>query len=245
MPTGQRKFAREDGKYADFLDTNSGNLKPDGTAFIGSSSLAAPSDHIHPGTVAALTAKAYAQAGSILDMGYVGASGNFLTISPLVAPTASTWTAGVFFLARICCFPSTPVNGYVSTTWLNHASMVNSYIALYNSAGVQIGVTADLSASASYYLRAACTGFTVTPADGIIYAGYLNGTSGVAGGPYYMASPWNSNYLSDTQTPPLTSAYNNLWPGLSYSAGLSTAPSTVTYSSAGGPRSSLPLIFLD
>ncbi len=48
MPTGQRKFAREDGKYADFLDTNSGNLKPDGTAFIGSSNLAAPSDHIHP-----------------------------------------------------------------------------------------------------------------------------------------------------------------------------------------------------
>ncbi len=49
MPTGQRKFAREDGKYADFLDTNSGTLKPAGTASIGSSSLAAPSDHIHPG----------------------------------------------------------------------------------------------------------------------------------------------------------------------------------------------------
>ncbi len=49
MPTGQRKFAREDGKYADFLDTNSGNLQPAGTAFIGSSNLAAPSDHIHPG----------------------------------------------------------------------------------------------------------------------------------------------------------------------------------------------------
>ncbi len=48
MPTGQRKFAREDGKYADFLDTATGNLKPDGTAFIGSSNLAAPSDHIHP-----------------------------------------------------------------------------------------------------------------------------------------------------------------------------------------------------
>ena len=48
MPTGQRKFAREDGKYADFLDTATGNLQPDGTAFIGSSSLAAPSDHIHP-----------------------------------------------------------------------------------------------------------------------------------------------------------------------------------------------------
>ena len=41
--TGQRKFAREDGRYADFLDTSAGNLKPDGTAFIGSSNLAAGS----------------------------------------------------------------------------------------------------------------------------------------------------------------------------------------------------------
>ena len=48
MPTGQRKFAREDGRYADFLDTNTGALQAPGTAFIGSSNLAAPSDHIHP-----------------------------------------------------------------------------------------------------------------------------------------------------------------------------------------------------
>ena len=190
----------------------------------------------------ASSVKAYAQAGIILDMGYAGATSNWLSGPSYTVPATGTWTAGVLYLTRICCVASKTVNGYVSLVWVHAASMANSYIALYNSAGTRLGVTADLSSQATNIIRVACTGFTTTPSDGIIYAGYLNGTSGVAGGPVYITTQWNQIQPGTASSP--QSAVNNLWPVLSSGSGQTAAPSTVTYSSC-LIRGSAPSILLD
>jgi hypothetical protein len=187
-------------------------------------------------------AKAYAQCGPLIDMGYVGGVFNWLAIPAYSVPGAGTWAAGVLYLARCMCLPGAAANGYVSCVWVNHASMSNSYIALYDSGGNRLGVTADLSAQGTALIRVACTGFTAVPADGIIYAAYLNGTSGVAGGPVFEATHWNSVNPTTANSP--QGAYNNLWPGLSGNAGLSAAPSSITYSSYVA-RASLPAVMID
>ncbi len=239
MPTGQRKFAREDGRYADFLDTNSGNLQPDGTAFIGSSNLAAPSDHIHPGGRTA----AYAQAGAMLDFGYLGATVSYLGATAPNNPTASTWAAGYLFLVRIDCLPGVTANGYVTVPWTHVTGLANTYIALYNSAGTQLGVTGDLSATAAGVARVACTGFTATPANGIIYALYVNGTSGVAAGPQYTTSLWSSSPLSPgTNTPP---GFTQPYPVSAQGPGYSAAPASLTLSSGWSAHSAFPIILID
>jgi hypothetical protein len=71
--------------------------------------------------------------------------------------------------------------------------MANSYLSVYTvSAGTVtlVGSTADLSSTATGFQRVAVSGFTVTPANGALYVGYMNGTSGVAGGPYIIQSAW-------------------------------------------------------
>jgi hypothetical protein len=189
-----------------------------------------------------LRAKAYAQAGILIDMGYAGATSNWLSSPAYTAPAAGTWTAGKLFLARACCLPSQAVNGNVSLVWVNAGGMANSYIALYDSAGARLGVTADLSAQGTALIRVACTGFTTTPADGVIFVAYLNGTSGVAGGPVFISDQWNQ--LTPTTASSPQSAYGNLWAGLSGNAGLTSAPASITYSSYSA-RGSLPSILLD
>jgi hypothetical protein len=189
-----------------------------------------------------LKAKAYAQAGIILDMGYVGGTSNWLLSPAYSVPAAGTWVAGVLYLTRACVLPSQAVNGFASLVWVHNASMANSYIAVYNSAGTQLGVTADLSSQSTALIRVPCTGFTQTPADGIVYVAYVNGTSGVAGGPVFIPDHWNALTPTTANTP--QSAYNNTWPGLAGNAGLTAPPASVTYSSYVS-RGSLPSILLD
>lgn len=187
--------------------------------------------------------KAYAQAGTILDMGYAGATSNWLSSPAYTVPGAGTWAAGALYLARACCLPSQPVNGFASLVWVHASGMVNSYVALYNSAGVLIGTTADLSAQATALIRVAVSGFTVTPADGIIYVAYLNGTSGVAGGPVFITDQWAQVTPGTGGTSP-QSATSNLWPKLSGGSGLTAAPSLINYSSY-VPRNNAPSVLLD
>ncbi len=230
MPTGQRKFAREDGKYADFLDTNSGNLKPDGTAFIGSSNLAAPSDHIHPSGPILAAALAAAQSGGLTGAGYVGASGSPISGASPVAPLTK-WTSGYLFGEWLFVIPSVTVNGYVSLAPWGGGALAGTYVALFNSAGTQLGITADLSAQGTNGrgIRVAATGFTQTPSNGQIFVVYTNATSASNAGPYIIqGQTYNTGYPTPTIPPG----------GLALASNYSTAttmPSSLTFGSNGVP----------
>ncbi len=238
MPTGQRKFAREDGKYADFLDTNSGNLKPDGTAFIGSSSLAAPSDHIHPAAAASPSILGFPGPAS---GGYVAWTGDYATC-PCTLATGASWPAGVMILARLDCPPGVPVNGYISVFWLTNASLANTFLGLYTTAGSLIGTSADQSANATGLQRIAVSGFTATPANGLLYAAYLNGTSGVAGGPSFISGGWYTHTPLTTNMPPEASPP---YRAAQYGSGQSSLPSTVTVASWAYIQPYIPWLAID
>jgi hypothetical protein len=160
------------------------------------------------------------QAGqALLNLGYVGATANLLQAFTS-GPGASEWIAGSTYLFRIDAIPGATVNGYVTVPWIHSASLANCYIGIYNSGGTQLGVTTELSAvwTNSTTHRIACTGFTAVPANGLLYVAYVNGTSGVGAGPYYVqnspsqlgwgtaslppaaAAPWYAAVLAGTAT---------------------------------------------
>jgi hypothetical protein len=135
-----------------------------------------------PSLATSQLAKAYAQAGRMIGMGYMGAVSDYYTTSL----AAATWSSKVLFISRIdCAVVNASVNGYVSLQWYNqNAGLANSYIALYNSSGVQLGITGDLSSQTNNtWIRVRATGFTSTPSDGVVFAVYQNGTQAVAAGP--------------------------------------------------------------
>ena len=228
MPTGQRKFAREDGKYADFLDTNSGNLKPDGTAFIGSSSLAAPSDHIHPGGPYSSPYNAANQEG------YAAWTWDPNTAYALNSLLQYSWASGKVGLTRIPVpVALSGLNGYLSVAWrvTSGGSPANSYIGLYVLAGGTLTLTgtasSDQTANSDTIARIS-TGITSFAADvgntSGLFGACLIGTQGTtAGGPMSCVGNQNSAYSRGSSN--LNSRT------LQYGSGLSALPATITLSS--------------
>jgi len=176
------------------------------------------------------------------SLGYVGATAPYTTAATLSNPASGTWTAGVAFLARVDCIPGASVNGFISFSWLNVGGMANSYFGLYNSSGTQLGTgTADQSA-ASGYTRAAVTGFTVVPSDGIVYVIYLNGTSGVAGGPKYLANGWSGNTPATSKLPTQAAAPYNVSHALTSQTSL---PGSITLANFTNLGTVIPWLALD
>jgi hypothetical protein len=118
-------------------------------------------------------------------LGYIAWTGDPQQVG-LTSPAAAAYPSGAMSLARMDAPPSTAVNGYVSCFWITAAGLANTFIGAYDSSGNQLGVTADLSAQTAGLKRFQLVGMTTTPADGIVYIVYLNGTSGVAAGPKYF-----------------------------------------------------------
>lgn len=133
-------------------------------------------------------AAAAGQSGGMSTTGYAGASVNVM-VAAVTAPTSATWTGGAAYGQLVFCNPAATVNGFVTIyPWLGSGTLAGTFVGLYNSAGTQLGVTADLSAQATAGrgLRVAVPGFTTTPSDGRVYVLYTNAT-GAAGGPYLVA----------------------------------------------------------
>ena len=140
-------------------------------------------------TAGELTALAYAQSGGLVGAGYAGAMSNFWSGITPSAPT-TTWVSGNLYGQVLFVLPSLTVNGYVTIApWKYTAGLAGSYLALFNSSGTRLGITADMSiaqtTSVTRGVRVAVTGFTTTPSDGIIIAVYTNSTSAAAG-PYFF-----------------------------------------------------------
>ena len=177
------------------------------------------------------------------SLGYVGATAPYTTTPNLTAPGSGTYAAGTLCLIRVDCIPGASVNGYISFAWQNASGMANSYFGLYNSAGAAVGSgTADLSSNASTYTRAAVTGFTAIPSDGIVYVIYLNGTSGVAGGPKYLTNAWSGSTPTTAKLPSQAAAPYTVTKNTTGATGL---PGSLTLSSFTVLASVIPWIAID
>jgi hypothetical protein len=125
------------------------------------------------------------------SQGYVGWLSDPLSQPALTAPFSTTWTAGYAFYARCDVIPGALMNGCTSFRWLNVSGMSGSYLSVYTVSGTAltlVGATADLNSTATGFQRVAISAVAsyTTPASGVFYVSYMNATSGVAGGPYYM-----------------------------------------------------------
>jgi hypothetical protein len=154
--------------------------------------------------------------------GYVGWTGDYATAPSLTTPTVAAYPSGAVTLIRMDCPPGAAVTGTLAFVFGAVAGLANTYFAAFNSSGVQLGSTSsDLSATTTQFHTTALGAFTI-PADGIVYIAYLNGTSGVAGGPKYFPNMTN-----------LSSGFNLAAPlRCSHLTGALTAmPSSLTLSS--------------
>jgi hypothetical protein len=163
--------------------------------------------------------------------GYVGWLADYRTLPALTAPASSSYGAGAEYWMQVSVTPSATPNGYITFLWRNASGMANSYFSVYTvSAGVitLVGSTVDLSSKSTGLQRIAVSGFTSTPSNGILYVGYMNGTSGVAGGPYYLSGAWAANTPSSATLP---SAALNYY--VAHSGSYTSPPSPYTLSGAG------------
>jgi len=199
--------------------------------------LATPVNAADAGTLA--MARVLGQAGTqMVASGYVGALENFWQCPQSAAPGTGTWTAGNGYLWLMTVMPSATINGYLSFRWANASGMASSYFALYNSSGTKLGATADQSSQANAFLRVSA-GFTTTPADGLIYVLYFNGTSGVAGGPYYVNNEWAQ------KTPALLPGWVAPGAGANDGGSHSSVPSSITLANFVGNTATLPYVAID
>jgi hypothetical protein len=173
---------------------------------------------------------AAAQSGGMTALGYVGAMA-----SPALANTTSPgtkWTSGAVFGELIFVTPSVGVNGYVTIApWNGNASLTGTYVALYNSSGTRLGITADLSAQATNGrgIRVAVTGWTATPADGKIYVLYTNATGVSGAGPDFLTAQVGNSGYPEGGIPSTASvmAFNETGP--------TTMPASLTFGANGIP----------
>ena len=191
-------------------------------------------------------AAAAGQSGGMTGLGYAGATASFANAA---ATSAAAWTSGYLYGAWIFCVPGAAVNGYVSVFPWTTGALAGTYMAVYNSAGVQLGITADLSATGTNArgIRVALTGFTAVPADGKIFAVYTNGTSASNAGPSRMSTQIANAGAPNSGISALTVS------GAEYQTP-TTMPASLTYGASGipsapgawnGASSVVPLMALD
>ena len=146
-----------------------------------------------------------APAATAYAAGYAGWTQDYATAPALTPPGTTTWAAGTGYFQQIPVVPGLTVNGYISFYWQNAAAMAGSYLSVYTVSGgvvTLVGSTSDLSLTTTGYHRVGVSYFTATPASGVLYVGYLNGTSGVAGGPCYVPGAWAAAPPSAGVLPP-------------------------------------------
>ena len=193
LPTGTTSA-----KGALQLDGTATDIQPAGIQAAGAVGKPPDAGHVHPMTGPDAT---------LLSMGYTGWNVNPLAVvNGPTAPGTTTWAGGAISLTAVRVVPGATVNGYLSTIWVNAGGMANSYFGVYSSSGTQLGVTADLSSQASGWIRVALTGYTASPSSGLVYVAYLNGTSGVAGGPRYLEGPFGTIAITSALLPPAAAA---------------------------------------
>lgn len=175
------------------------------------------------------------------SLGYVCGTVNPLVGGAVSSPGTTTWNAGWPSLARVDGPKGQSVNGYISFIWLNVSGMANSYFGVYNSSGTQLGVTSDLSSTSTGWTRVALTGFTTIPSDGILYVVYVNGTSGVVGGPKYLSSVLEAQNPASSVFPLNTAPWNSAYK----SGSLTSLPASFTISSFSTWHNITPVVWID
>ena len=192
------------------------------------------------GAVTLAQVYAAAQSGGMTGLGYAGAMLSPASGSAPVLPSTH-WTSGALWGQLMFVTPGVTVNGFVTLAPWAGGALAGAFIALYNSSGTQLGITADLSAqaTASRGIRIAVTGWTTTPLDGKIYVLYTNATSANNAGPYLIPGQvFNYGYPGPPPSGVNVMAFTQ--------AGPTTMPSSLTFGSNGIPSgfsASSPLFF--
>ena len=184
---------------------------------------------------------AAAQSGGMTGLGYAGAMASPASGVNPIAPS-TRWTSGALWGQLMFVIPGVTVNGFVTLAPWGAGALAGTYVALYNSSGTQLGITADLSAQAanSRGIRVAVTGWTATPADGKIYALYTNATNASNAGPYIVPG---QSYTNGYPAGGLPSGVTVM---AFTQAGPTTMPSSLTFGSNGIPsgfNAASPLFF--
>jgi hypothetical protein len=172
------------------------------------------------------------------SQGYAGWTSDPLGGTLLGAPASSTWTAGVLYARRIDVVPNRTASGFITFQWLNNASMANAFFSLWSVSGTTITLissTADLSSQTTGWHRLSTGSFT-TPASGVLYVSYMNGTSGVAGGPFTERGAWSQAVPTLAAQLPAGNTGQYRW--MQGGSGLTAPPST--FSLSGGSIGKLP-----
>jgi hypothetical protein len=160
---------------------------------------------------------AAAQSGGMTGLGYVGGMSSVASGAAPVAPLLK-WTNGALWGQLVFTVPGVSVNGYVTLAPWGGGTLSSAFVAVYNSSGTQLGMTADLGSVSTNGrgIRVALPGFTATPADGKIYMLYTNATLANNAGPYLIPGetyqngyptggiPSNINVMAFSQTGPTT-----------------------------------------
>lgn len=178
------------------------------------------------------------------SQGYVGWISDPLSTVAQTNPLTTTWLAGHAYYARCDVIPSVTPNGFISFVWVNPTGMTNCFFSVYTISGTTltlVGSTIDLSSTATGWLRLAVSGFTSTPASGVLYVSYMNGTSGLAGGPKLIPGVWNANTPTSGNLPAGTAGQNRF---MDFNGSFTSPPSSATVSS-GSIRGSIPWFALD
>lgn len=202
------------------IDGTTTDITVNGTQAAGSSGLAGDAKHVHPSVVPF----------SAIDAGWQVWNGDIAT-SP-ASNLMTNFTGGVLFLARLNVRAAVTVSK-IAIWWVQPTggTPANSFLALFNSAGVQVGsTTSDLTSTATGIITPSIGSQPLSA--GIYFSACLIGTQGTAtaGGPLYWGSgpitgfAGGSAFETINQTP---STYRWAKQG----SGLSAMPGTVNYSS--------------
>jgi hypothetical protein len=182
------------------------------------------------GGITRAVALAASQSGGMTGIGYVGAMGN---PASSVGPSAPSvlWVSGGIYGQLLFCDPTMTPNGYVTLTPWGGGALAGTYLALFNSAGTQLGITADLSAQAANGrgIRVPVTGWTAVPSNGLIYMLYTNATQASNAGPYIIHGQAYNNGYPQVSIPANVSALGFV------DTGPTTMPASLTFGANGVP----------
>jgi hypothetical protein len=174
---------------------------------------------------------AAAQSGGMTGLGYVAALSSYAS-GVLMQASGTRWASGSVWGELLFADPSMTPNGYVTIApWAGNAALAGTYVALYNSSGVQLGITGDLSGVASNIrgIREQVVGWSAVPADGKIYVLYTNATGASNAGPYLL-----DGQVQNFGLPEASLASNVIVMGFD-AAGPTTMPASLSFGSNGIP----------
>lgn len=199
-----------------------------------------------PVVVPTPTASGHAATKAYVDSAAVGDPGSFVPgdygllacdIDPMLSSASFTSTAGVVYVRKLKMAVTAVVSSIRMYVNALGATVADSYWALYDAAGNQLGVTADVSSVYTSTGTKALNLVTPTvslPAGTVVYVVYVIGSAGTM--------PTLRGFPQAQHTFGVTTASQYRW--ANFGTGQTTLPSSLTISSLGATSGAVPMVGL-